>query len=58
MPVAFDQPVAAGASFKLKLSVSAFLCQTTLCEVHSYVWNIPITVAEDASNVIRVTTPK
>lgn len=51
-----DVPLAkaarAGESLEVKLSVAAFLCRETLCEIHSYVWTIPVTFDEEGSQTV------
>ncbi len=46
-----------GATFPLKLSVSAFLCKATLCEIHSVVFEIPVTIADDGTATIPLSAP-
>jgi hypothetical protein len=43
----------AGDALTIQLSASAFLCEATLCEIHSYVWTIPVQFADGGGD--RVT---
>lgn len=55
--VSLAQPAKAGESLTIRLSTSAFLCEATLCEIHSYVWNIPVTFAESGTRTVALTGP-
>jgi thiol-disulfide isomerase/thioredoxin len=46
-----------GVVFTLKLSVSAFLCKATLCEIHSVVFEIPVTLADDGATTVVLAAP-
>jgi thiol-disulfide isomerase/thioredoxin len=54
-------PLPAGAkpgdAFTAKLSVSAFLCKATLCEIHSVVFEVPVTLAEDGAASVVLAAP-
>jgi thiol-disulfide isomerase/thioredoxin len=54
VPVTLAKPAQAGDSVPLKLSVAAFICRDTLCEIHSYVWEFAVTFAPDGSERVSV----
>jgi hypothetical protein len=60
-----DVPLAAspqvGQSIDLRLSLSAFVCSenSSLCQIRSFIWNIPIAFSESGkSDPIAVTIPE
>ncbi len=55
--VPLAQTAKAGDQLRLKLSVSAFLCKTngSLCEIHSYVWNVPVTFGPKGAERVELT---
>jgi thiol-disulfide isomerase/thioredoxin len=56
--VPLARPAAAGDSFNLKLSLAAFVCNegSNLCQVKSFVWTIPVTVASNGSAHVTLPT--
>ena len=53
------KPVSAGESLDLKFSLQTFVCSETssLCQIRSFSWNIPVTFADSgAKDTIRLTT--
>jgi thiol-disulfide isomerase/thioredoxin len=52
--VPLAQPAKAGETLEVKLSVSAFLCRESLCEIHSYVWTVPVTFAEGGGEAVAL----
>jgi thiol-disulfide isomerase/thioredoxin len=52
--VPLAKPAEAGQTIRLKLSVAAFLCRETLCEIHSYVWEVPVTFAEGGTDRVAL----
>ena len=54
--VPLAKPAKAGDSLSVKLSVAAFLCRESLCEIHSYVWTIPVTFAEGGAEKIALSS--
>lgn len=55
--VTLAKPAAQGDTLDLKLSIKSFLCEKTLCEIHSYVFNVPITFAADGAESVKLTNP-
>src|SRR5262249_44191113 len=51
------KPPAAGDSFDLKLSLSAFVCNegSNVCLIKSYVWTVPVKVASSGGSHIALT---
>jgi thiol-disulfide isomerase/thioredoxin len=54
--VPLARPASPGDSFDLKLSLAAFVCNegSNVCMIKSYVWTIPVTVAENGASHIAV----
>src|SRR5262249_18811962 len=53
------KPAAAGDKFDLKLSVQAGVCSegSNFCTIKSYVWTVPISVAEKGAEKIAIASP-
>jgi thiol-disulfide isomerase/thioredoxin len=49
----------AGESFTLKVSVQSFVCSegSNFCTIKSYVWNVPVSVAEAGAGSIAIPAP-
>jgi thiol-disulfide isomerase/thioredoxin len=55
--VPLARPAAAGDAFDLKLSLAAFVCNegSNVCMIKSYVWTVPVSVAENGDTRIALT---
>lgn len=56
--VPLAQPAAEGARLNLKLSLKSLICQTTLCEVHSTIWEVPVTFTSSGDSVVKLTNER
>jgi hypothetical protein len=59
--VPLSKPTEVGQTIPLRLSVMAYICREGkggLCTIKSYVWNVPVTFAEDAPDRVELTTKK
>ena len=54
--VPLARPATAGDSFDLKLSLAAFVCNegSNVCMIKSYVWTIPVSVADSGDTHIEL----
>jgi hypothetical protein len=57
--VALSQPAKAGDSVKVRLSVSAFVCDegSSVCRVKNYGWNVPVTFVDGGSTEVKLAAP-
>ena len=55
--VPLAKPAAAGDAFELKLSLAAFVCNegSNVCMIKSYVWTVPVNVADTGDSHIALT---
>ena len=57
--VPLSKTAAVGDTFDLRLSLQTFVCSeaSSLCQIRSYVWNVPVSfVAQSAGDNVRLTT--
>jgi DNA-binding beta-propeller fold protein YncE len=54
--VPLTRPAASGDQFDLRFSLSTFVCndKSSLCTVRSFVWNVPVTIADGGSSELTL----
>lgn len=52
--VPLNRPAKEGETIELKVSASAFLCRSALCEVHNTVWTVPVEFTSGGATTVTL----